>query len=155
MIMEKVSITSRTSTWFETKIRYEKMMEDGLQKRVTELYVVDAMSFTEAESMIIEEMSSYISGEMTIQTISRASYSEIFLSNVEADDKWYKAKLQFNDIDEKTEKEKHSYVNYLVNAGNIEATRKHIDEAMKTSMIPYVVKSISETSIMDVFKHKL
>jgi hypothetical protein len=155
MIMEKVSITSRTSTWFETKIRYEKMMEDGLQKRVTELYVVDAMSFTEAESMIIEEMSSYISGEMTIQTISRASYSEIFLSNVEADDKWYKAKLQFNDIDEKTEKEKHSYVNYLVNAGNIEAARKHIDEAMKTSMIPYVVKSISETSIMDVFKHKL
>ncbi|HAT62155.1 MAG TPA: phage tail protein, partial [Prevotella sp.] len=125
------------------------------QKRVTELYVVDAMSFTEAESMIIEEMSSYISGEMTIQTISRASYSEIFLSNVEADDKWYKAKLQFNDIDEKTEKEKHSYVNYLVNAGNIEAARKHIDEAMKTSMIPYVVKSISETSIMDVFKHKL
>ncbi|MCH4241660.1 MAG: DUF4494 domain-containing protein [Prevotella sp.] len=148
-------MTSRTSTWFETKIRYEKMMEDGLQKRVTELYVVDAMSFTEAESMIIEEMSSYISGEMTIQTISRASYSEIFLSNVEADDKWYKAKLQFNDIDEKTEKEKHSYVNYLVNAGNIEAARKHIDEAMKTSMIPYVVKSISETSIMDVFKHKL
>ena len=153
--MEETSITSRTSTWFETKIRYEKMMEDGLQKRVTELYVVDAMSFTEAESMIIEEMSSYISGEMTIQTISRASYSEIFLSNVEADDKWYKAKLQFNDIDEKTEKEKHSYVNYLVNAGNIEAARKHIDEAMKTSMIPYVVKSISETSIMDVFKHKL
>ena len=54
---------SRTATWFECKIRYEKAMEDGMQKKVTELYTVDALSFTEAEASIIEEMSSYISGE--------------------------------------------------------------------------------------------
>ena len=53
---------TRTSTWFECKIRYDKMMEDGMQKKITELYVVDALSFTEAESSIIDEMSAYISG---------------------------------------------------------------------------------------------
>ena len=57
---------SRTANWFETKIRYEKMMDDGKQKMVTEQYVVDALSFTEAEASIIEEMSSYISGEFKV-----------------------------------------------------------------------------------------
>lgn len=71
---------TRTSTWFETKIRYEKMMEDGMQKKVTEQYVVDALSFTEAESSIIDEMSVYISGEMDITDIKHATYGEIFLA---------------------------------------------------------------------------
>ena len=144
---------SKTSTWFETKIRYEKMMEDGMQKKVTEQYVVDALSFTEAENAIIEEMSSYISGEMKIQTISRASYGEVFFSSRDSDDKWYKIKLQFITIDDKTEKEKHSYVYYLVQAHNIELARKYIDEVMGTSMIDYEIKTITETSTIDVFEH--
>ena len=72
---------SRTSTWFECKIRYEKTMEDGSQKKVTELYVVDALSFTEAEASIIEEMSSYISGEFEVKDIKKAAYGEIFFSD--------------------------------------------------------------------------
>lgn len=71
---------TRTSTWFECKIRYDKMMEDGMQKKITELYVVDALSFTEAESSIIDEMSAYISGEFEVRDIKKAPYGEIFFS---------------------------------------------------------------------------
>ena len=95
---------SRTADWYETKIRYEKTMEDGAQKKVTEQYVVDALSFTEAENTIIEEMSSYISGEFKITDIKHAAYREIFFSENTNDDRWYKAKLQFITLDEKTEK---------------------------------------------------
>ena len=109
---------SRTATWFECKIRYEKTMEDGMQKKVTEAYVVDALSFSEAEERIIEEMSSYISGEFTVTDIKKAPYGEIFFSDQELADSWYKAKLQFITIDEKTEKEKRTTVNYLVQAGS-------------------------------------
>ena len=109
---------SRTANWFECKIRYEKVMDDGLQKKVTESYVVDALSFSEAEERIIEEMSSYISGEFDVTDIKKAAYKEIFFSDDEMADKWYKAKLQFITIDEKTEKEKRSTVTYLAQAGS-------------------------------------
>ena len=95
---------SRTAIWFDCKIAYEKVMEDGLQKKVKENYMVDALSFTEAESRIMEEMSSYISGEFAIEDIKIANYKEIFFSEEEMADRWYKAKLQFITIDEKTEK---------------------------------------------------
>ena len=144
---------TRTSTWFETKIRYEKMMEDGMQKKVTEQYVVDALSFTEAESSIIDEMSVYISGEMDITDIKHATYGEIFFSDADADDKWYKAKLQFITIDEKTEKEKKSTVTYLVQANSVNGAIKNIDEVMGCTMIDYITSSIQETQIMDVFEH--
>lgn len=144
---------SRTATWFECKIRYEKTMEDGMQKKVTEAYVVDALSFSEAEERIIEEMSSYISGEFNVTDIKKAPYGEIFFSDLELADKWYKAKLQFITIDEKTEKEKRSTVNYLVQAGSFNGAVKSIDEVMGSTMIDYVVSSMAETSLMDVFEH--
>lgn len=144
---------SRTSTWFETKVRYEKTQDDGTLKKQTEQYVVDALSFTEAESTIMQEMSVYVSGEMEIRDIRLASYGEIFFSDAPNDDKWYKAKLQFITIDEKTEKEKRSNVTYLVQAGNLPMAVKHIDEVMGGTMIDYVMAAIQETQIMDVFEH--
>lgn len=144
---------SRTANWFICKIRYEKTMEDGLQKMVTEIYVVDALSFTEAEARIMEEMSSYISGEFEVWEIDRAVFKEIFFSDEDMADKWYKAKLQFITIDEKTDKEKRTNVYYLVQAGSFEGARKNIDEAMGGSMIDYVISSVSETKTMDVFEY--
>lgn len=144
---------SRTSTWFECKIRYEKTMEDGSQKKVTELYVVDALSFTEAEASIIEEMSSYISGEFEVKDIKKAAYGEIFFSDSPSADRWYKTKLQFITIDDKTEKEKKSNVNYLVHGSTLPGAVKSIDEVMGGTMIDYVIASIAETQIMDVFEH--
>ena len=145
---------SRTAQWFECKIRYEKVHEDGLQKKVTEGYVVDALSFTEAEERIIEEMASYISGEFKVADIKQAPYKEIFFSDNEMDDKWYKAKLAFITIDEKTEKEKRSNVNYLVQAGSFGSAMRAIDEVMGGTMIDYVILSIAETTLWDVFEYK-
>ena len=145
---------SRTAIWFECKIRYEKVMEDGLQKKVNENYVVDALSFSEAEERIIEEMSHYISGEFDVMDIKKATYKEIFFSDDEMADKWYKAKLDFVTLDEKTEKEKHSMVTYLVQAGSFNGAVKNIEEVMGGTMIDYFISSVSETKLMDVYEYK-
>ena len=84
---------SRTAIWFECKIAYEKVMEDGLQKKVNESYVVDALSFTEAENRIMEEMSSYISGEFTIKDIKIAPYKEITRRSARLSTIWYRLVL--------------------------------------------------------------
>ncbi len=144
---------SRTTTWFECKIRYEKTMEDGTAKKVTETYTVDALSFTEAEASIMEEMSAYISGEFEVRDIKKAAYGEVFFSDSESADRWYKTKLQFITIDDKTEKEKRSNVNYLVHAASLPMAVKSIDEVMGGTMIDYVIASVAETQIMDVFEH--
>ena len=100
-------------TWFECKIRYEKVMENGMQKKVTEPYLVDALSFTEAEARIIEEMTPFISGEFTVSDIKRVNYSELFPSDDEADDIWFKCKLSFITLDEKSGAEKRTFTNVL------------------------------------------
>ena len=145
---------TRTALWFECKIRYEKVMEDGLQKKVTEQYVVDALSFSEAEERIIEEMSHYISGEYEVTDVKKAVYKEIFFDDGDnCSDRWYKAKLQFITIDEKTEKEKRSAVTYLVQAGSFDKAVKNINEVMGGTMIDYEKSNITETKIIDVFEH--
>ena len=144
---------SRSANWFICKIRYEKVMEDGMQKKVSETFVVDALSFTEAEARIIEEMSSYISGEFDVVEIDRAVFKEIFFSDEESADKWYKSKVAFITIDEKTEKEKRSNIYYLAQGSSLENARKNIDEVMGRTMIDYVICSVSETKIEDVFEY--
>lgn len=145
---------SRTSIWFECKVRYEKNGEDGVPKKVIETYVVDAVSFGEAESRILEEMGKYVSGEIEVVDLKIAQYKEIFFADSNLADKWYKAKLAFITIDEKTDKEKKTSVYYLVNAGNIDAAKKNVDDIMGKSMIDYETKSLSETQIIDVFEYK-
>ncbi len=133
---------ARTAEWFETKIKY------------IEAYTVDALSFTEAEQRIMEEMSSYISGAFEVKDIKKATYKEIFFSENDNDDRWYKAKLQFITIDEKTEKEKRSNVYYLVQAATFQGAVKNIDQVMGGTMIDYVIASLAETQLMDVFEYK-
>ena len=144
---------SRMSTWFETKVRYTKAQEDGSEKPVTEAYVVDALSFTEAESRITDEMAVYVSGEFKVSGISKAAYGEVFFSDMDGDDKWYKAKLSFITIDDKTEKEKRTTVNYLVQAGTLKGAVGNIDAVMGGTMIDYVIASVAETTLMDVFEY--
>lgn len=144
---------SRTTIWFETKIRYDKTQEDGRQKPITEQYVVDALSFSEAEASILEEMKVYISGDYKITDIRPAAYHEVFFSDMDKDDKWYKAKLQFLTIDEKTEKEKRTTVTYLVQAASLNGAVKNIEDVMGSTAIDYDLVSINETQIMDVFEH--
>ena len=145
---------SRTAEWFETKVRYAKTGEDGMEKKVTEAYVVDALTFTEAEETITEEISAYISGDYIITDIKKASYKEIFFSDNHDDDKWYKVKLQFIIIDEKSGKEKLSTVNFLVQSNTLQNAVKNIEEVMNTGMQDWKLASITETALMDVFEHK-
>ena len=144
---------TRTAQWFETRVRYDKMMEDGQQKKVIEQYVVDALSFGEAGERITKEMSHYISGEFEVKAITPASYGEIFFSDAESDDRWYKAKLSFITIDEKTEKEKRTSVTYLVQGGTVQSAVKNVEEVMNGTAIDYVIAAVTETKIMDVFEH--
>lgn len=144
---------SRTANWFECKVRYEKVMEDGTQKKVTEQYTVDALSFSEAEQRITEEMSAYISGEYEITDVRKAPYKEVFFSDNEPEDRYYKAKLMFITIDERTAKEKRSAVTYLVQAGTLDGAVKNINEVMDGTMIDYEKSNISETKLMDVFEY--
>lgn len=147
------SLRSRTSTWFECKVRYEKTQEDGSDKLVNELYVVDALSFTEAEASIIDNMAVYVSGELKIANINPANYNEIFFSGNDDDDLWFKARLAFITIDNKN-KEKRTYVNYLIQAKSIERAKRYVDEVMGETIIDYELKSLSETKIFDVFEHE-
>ena len=145
---------SRTTIWFEAKIRYEKMMEDGILRKVTETYVIDALSFGEAEKRILEEMASYVSGEIDVCGLKIAPYKEIFFADSDMADRWYVAKLAFITIDEKTDKEKKTSVNYLVNAGNFNSALKNINEIMEGTMIDYQTCNLTETTIMNVFEYK-
>ena len=145
---------SRTATWFECKIRYEKTMEDGLPKKVSEVYVVDALSFSEAEERIMEEMLPYNLVDIEIMDVKIAPYREIFFADDNLADQWFKAKLSFITIDERTDKEKRTSMMYLVNAGNISSAINNIDEVMSGTMIDYVATSISATKIFDVFEYK-
>lgn len=145
---------TRTANWFETAVRYERQMEDGMQKKVTETYVVDAFSFGEAEEAITKEMSAFVSGEFEVKNITPANYGEIFFSDNANDDKWYKAKLTFITLDEKTAKEKRTSTNYLVQAGTFNAAVKNVEQVMGTTMVDYVIANVSETKIMDVYEHQ-
>lgn len=142
------------NTWFECKIRYEKTTENGLQKKVSEKYLFDSLSFTESEGRCIEEMTPFISGEFTVSDIKRANYSEIFFSDEVSADKYFKCKLYFITIDEKSGAEKKTATNILVQAADLRDAVKKLDEGMKGTMADYVIASVAETDVMDVYKYE-
>lgn len=140
-------------TWFECKIRYERVMENGMNKKVTEPYLVDALSFTEAEARIIKEMTPFISGEFTISDIKRANYSELFPSDEESADRWFKCKLIFITLDDKSGAEKKTSTQVLVQAADLRDAVKKLDEGMKGTMADYQIASVAETAIMGVYPY--
>jgi hypothetical protein len=139
--------------YFLCKIRYEKTMENGMQKKVTEPYLVEALSFTEVEARIIEEMTPFITGEFAVSDIKRTNYSELFPSNEESADKWYEGRLAFITLDEKSGKEKRTYTNVLIQASDIQDAMKKLNEGMKGTMADYQSISLKETAIMDVYPY--
>ena len=142
---------SRVSKFYEVKVQYQKMQEDGKEKKVTEQYVVEALSFTEAESRIIEEMTPYISGEFDVVSEKIAPYNEIFLSDRTDDDKWFISKVAFITIDEKTEKEKKQTFRYLVQAATSELALDYTKEMFSHGMSDYSIDSVRDTPTIDVF----
>ncbi|GHV59495.1 hypothetical protein FACS1894182_13670 [Bacteroidia bacterium] len=135
--------------WFECKVSYEKMMENGVQKRVSEPYLVDALSFTEAEARIIEEIKHYVSGEFTVTNIKRARIAELFFN--EKGDRYYRIKVNFITLDEKSGAEKKTAVQMMAQAFDLKEAIAVLEEGMKGSMADYSIASVTETLIMDVF----
>ena len=133
------------NVWYECRIRYQKTAESGKEKKVSEAYLVDALSFTEAESRIIEKMTPYITGDFKVTAIKLANIAELFKSGAEGDDKWY----------EKSGKERRSSWYAMVQASTTERAERLFHERMKGTMSDYRVESITETAIMDVFPFAL
>lgn len=141
------------ANWFECKVRYDKMMENGIVKKVNEPYLVDALSFTEAEARIIEEQTPFISGEFSVSAVKRTKITEIFRDD--SADKWYLVKVQFITIDEKTAAEKKTTSQILVAASDFKGAYDNFMDGMKGTMADFEIASIAETQIMDVYDAKL
>lgn len=144
-------MNSRVSKFYEVKVQYQKILEDGKEKRVTEQFVVEALSFTEAEARIIEEMTPYISGEFDVVSEKIAPYNEIFLSDKSDDDKWFISKVGFITIDERTAKEKKQTFRYLVQAETSEKAMDYTKEMFSHGMSDYSIDAVKDTPTLEVF----
>lgn len=141
------------ATWFECKVKYDKLAENGQQKTVTEPYLVDALSFTEAEARIIEEIIPFISGDFKVTAVKRTNTAEIFWD--EEGDRWYRVKVNFVTIDEKTAVEKKTANYIMVQAADFKKAFDNFMAGMKGTMSDFEVASITETAIMDVYQANL
>lgn len=140
-----------SAIWFECKVKYRKMDDTGVQKVTTEPYLVDALSYTEAETRINKEMSAYISEEFKITNIKVASYAEIH--PFENADRWFKSKVSLLAYDEESGKERKSNINILLQANDIKEAFDNTVTVMKGTMGEYTIPLISESPIMDVFPY--
>lgn len=136
--------------WFECKVKLEKTVDDGKIVKVGESYLVDALSFTEAEERMVDEMKPFISGEFQIANIKRVKLSELFFN--ENGDKWYRCKVNFVTFDEEKGVEKRSPVVMMVQASDFRGALDGLTIGMKGTMADWEVAVITETTIMDVFR---
>ena len=141
------------ANWFECKVRYDKVQDNGSVKKVNEPYLVDAFSFTEAEARIIEEQTPFISGDFSVSAVKRTKISEIFYD--EGGDRWYLAKVAFITIDEKSGVEKKTNSLILVQATDFRNAVENFTKGMADTMADYEIVSIAETPLMDVYRAKL
>ncbi len=138
------------SNWFECKVKYQKVDENGKQKGVAENYMVDAVSFTDAEARITKELEQYAGlGEFVVASIKTANYTEIIPN--ESGDRWFKCKAVFISYDEKSGKERRSSSNMLVQATDVKDAYEVLSKALSTSVADFTIPAINESSIMDIF----
>ena len=146
---------AKTSKWFEAKLRYDKVHDNGSEKKVTESFVIEAFSFGEAEKIALEFLGSLVSGEIQVININPMKFNEVIFDEEESCDRYYKAKLQFITLDEKTEKEMTKYFYYLVQASSFDNCKDTIRKMKQSTLIDYQIAAVSETKIVDVVEHKL
>lgn len=144
-----------TRTWYEAKVRYDKNTEDGKQKKVTELYYVEGMGISDAEEVVTENVAMLSCGEFEVISIAKSPIGEIYLTDREMDDKFYKFKLKFITIDEKTGNEKLTAKTYIMQGNNVPKVSEDIGEMMKGSASDYIIAGITDTRIMDVIERNM
>lgn len=135
--------------WFETKIRYLKMNDSGLEKKVTEAYLVDALTFTEAETKIINEMGPRISGDFTVTAVKKTKISEIFNKDY---DRFWNVKASFTTLDAITGIEKQTTNEMLVGAKDFDTAVSEMYEGMKGTLADWEITSLSESPILEIIE---
>lgn len=137
--------------WIEVKVRYDKMTDSGKTVKVTDPYLVDAVSCTEAEARVVEEMTSFVN-DFNVLNVGKTKISEIFWD--ETGDRFYKVKVNFITIDEKSgvEKRKASFI--LVQASTFTDALANFNKGMKGTMADYEIEAIAETKIVDVYRYQ-
>lgn len=137
--------------YFNVALKYEKMDEKGLNKMVTEHYLVKSFTCSSAEYSIIQEMQPFITGDFKVNAVKESKYSELFLSEEAAEDRYFECKLKFITLDEKSGKEKFTQTKVLVQAADLRDAVKKLDAGMRGTMADYQIVAVSETNIMDIF----
>lgn len=136
------------NNYIETKVSYNKVLETGTEKKVTETYIVDAISCSEAEARVIEEVTPYVEGEFTVKAVKQDKISEVFKDP--EGDKWYRCKVMFITLDEKSGLEKKSASVMLVQAHTFQDALNNLNDGMKGTMSDWSIHTISESTIVDV-----
>ena len=139
--------------WFECRVSYDKTMENGTVKRITEAYLVDAMNFTEAEARITRSMQPYISGEFTVSAVRRRNYESVLVNG--EGDYFYRVKLVITTIDEKTAAENTTNMFLLIQADDLETALYEVKDFIRSSVEDWQFHTITETQIVDVFRYEL
>lgn len=142
---------SKKGYWFEVTVKYERMLDDGANKKVSETYVTEAFSFSEAEKRIMNEVGKSVRGGIEVKKMAPASYKEVLFSDNTSDEHWFKAKVSFITLDENSGKEKRSTVQYLLQADTFDDAVTHINEFMRSSG-DFLTATVSETKILDVYE---
>lgn len=138
--------------WYQVKVKYDKMQDNGCVKPITDVYVVDALSFTEAEARITEHVQPYISGEFQVTDIKRANYAEVWEAPADAD-YWFESQLEFITINEAAGTEKRTKQRMLVQADNLQGAMGAVGENMRGTMADFDAVSIKATPIVEVVKY--
>lgn len=138
--------------WFECKVSFDRVQEDGLMKKVTEPYLVDALSFTEAETRICKETQPFASGEFTVANIKRCKIAELFFN--EDGDKWYRCKINLLAIDENKGVEKRIPQTYMVQASDLKDAVDKLFKGMEGTLGDYELTAVTETALLDVYPYE-
>lgn len=140
--------------WFECKVSYDKENEDGKLKKVSESYLVDALSFTEAESVITKEVSQFINGSFDVEAVKKEKIHELFRSD-SGEGLWVKVKVAFITVDEVSGKEKRVNVTMYQQSKDMFTVASDLKVNLKDSMVDWEIKSAAETKILDVYENKI
>jgi hypothetical protein len=140
------------NSWFTVKVKYTKQLENGTFKRVSEPYLLAAMTFTDAEARIYEELGSSIRGEFQVTGITRTDLHDIF--QYDDAEQWFKCKVTYDRIDEDGEKAKTISQNFLVSAANVKESYERMEESLATLMIDFNVVSITASPIVEIFPYR-
>lgn len=139
------------NNWFTVKVKYTKQLDNGALKRVSEPYLLAAMTFTDAEARIYEELGAVIKGEFNVVGITRTEIHDIFM--YDDADVWYKCKVRYENIDADTEKSKKVSQNFLVSAGSVKEAFDRIQESLSTLMVDFEIPSIIVSPIVEIFPY--